>query len=598
MALNDVNMPLAATGLEAVWYHTLRHPEIGLSDEEARRFLVPPSHMPWQWMQNIENETEPPLPKEWIDSHTVLAKQILEREHSFGMMPIQQGFSGYVPRIFTEKFPDAVIRIRPDWCGWPGVAQLDPTDPLFRKFGKLFIEEQIRLFGGYGYYAADPFHESAPPKDIPVTEIRSYLNEVGTAVYETIQSADPDAVRVMQSWSIRKDIACAAPRGKVLIPDLDGKRRMTTAAFWKHDFLNGQLHNFGGRINLHGDITRLCRHPALTVSRLYPNTNLGTGLFMEGIIQNPVFYDALFDMWWRTEPVRKEEWIRDYAERRYGGSSEKVLKAWGLLLKGPYRPGTDGVEKSSIIAARPAVKAKKSGPTDGFSYYKPDLTLKAAKLLLEESDRLGDSDGYRFDIADLTRQNLSNLAWKVHLQMQKDFSRNDINSFEKHAEIFRHILLDTDRICNTRKEYRYSEWLSNAEKHSSSEAGKNYLKKNAALLVTAWGPEGDPEIYDYSWREWSGLIRYFYAERWKIFHRNILKKMKAGENYDESDLPQTYGREAWRANEIYDEIADFEEDFITHPPAALFSENREYEDEIETAKELMSKWQTLLDKML
>lgn len=154
--------------------------------------------------------------------------------------------------------------------------------------------------------------------------------------------------------------------------------------------------------------------------------------------------------------------------------------------------------------------------------------------------------------------------------MQKDFSRNDIDSFEKHAEIFRHILLDTDRICNTRKEYRYSEWLSNAEKHSSSEAGKNYLKKNAALPVTAWGPEGDPEIYDYSWREWSGLIRYFYAERWKIFHRNILKKMKAGENYDESDLPQTYGREAWRANEIYDEIADFEEDFITHPPAALF----------------------------
>ena len=38
MALNGINMPLAVTGVEAVWYKTLL--ELGFSDLEARSFLA------------------------------------------------------------------------------------------------------------------------------------------------------------------------------------------------------------------------------------------------------------------------------------------------------------------------------------------------------------------------------------------------------------------------------------------------------------------------------------------------------------------------------------------------------------------------------
>lgn len=38
-----------------------------------------------------------------------------------------------------------------------GTAQLDPTDPLFHEMGLAFLEEQDKLFGSYGVYAADPF---------------------------------------------------------------------------------------------------------------------------------------------------------------------------------------------------------------------------------------------------------------------------------------------------------------------------------------------------------------------------------------------------------------------------------------------------------
>jgi alpha-N-acetylglucosaminidase len=144
MALNGINMPLAPTGLEAVWYNTLL--KFGFTDAEAREFLVGPAFFAWQWMQNIEGHCGP-LPKSWIDSHEELGRQILARERELGMTPIQQGFSGHVPRRMKEKFPDAEMKQQPSWCGFPGVMQLDPLDPLFAKFGKAFLEEEIRLYG-------------------------------------------------------------------------------------------------------------------------------------------------------------------------------------------------------------------------------------------------------------------------------------------------------------------------------------------------------------------------------------------------------------------------------------------------------------------
>src|SRR5262249_10851127 len=76
MALHGMNMPLAITGQEAVWQNTLRH--YRMSDEETRDFLCGPAFFAWQYMANLEGYGGP-LPQSWIDSHTALARQILQR---------------------------------------------------------------------------------------------------------------------------------------------------------------------------------------------------------------------------------------------------------------------------------------------------------------------------------------------------------------------------------------------------------------------------------------------------------------------------------------------------------------------------------------
>lgn len=157
------------------------------------------------------------------------------------------------------------------WCGFDGTAQLDPTDPLFHEMGLAFLEEQDKLFGSYGVYAADPFHESAPPIDTP-----EYLTGVGQTIHKLFQTFDAGALWVMQAWSMREDIVKAVPKESLLILDLNGSKTAANGG-WGYPVIAGNLHNFGGRINMHGDLALLASNQYQKAKARYPNV-CGSGL--------------------------------------------------------------------------------------------------------------------------------------------------------------------------------------------------------------------------------------------------------------------------------------------------------------------------------
>lgn len=586
MAMNGINMPLSVVGLEAVWYNALLR--IGYSDEEARAFLVGPAYLAWQWMTNIESANGP-LPKSWIDRSAALGKKIIERELELGMQPIQQGFSGFVPRSFKTKFPTAKIGFGHDWCAYNATAQLDPLDPLFKEFGKIFLEEQDKLFGSHGYYAADPFHEGAPPqKDKP------YLNAVGKAIEEVIAGVDRKGHIVMQAWSIREEIATAIAKDKLLVLDLNGSRYQEKKGFWGYDFVVGNLHNFGGRINLHGDVPLLASNQYVVAKREFPNA-VGTGLFMEAIEQNPLYYDLAFEMPFRSEAIDPVVWVNNYLQRRYKSKdTQRLREIASILLRGPYRKGTNGTENSSIIAARPALNVKKSGPNAGFNIpYPPDSLAYAWKLLLLESNRLKASDGYRFDVMDIGRQVLSNLGQEMHKKAALAFAAKDSASFHVHSKRFLQLLLDVDALLSTRKDFSFDHWLSSAQQIATNQQEKDLYSYNASLLVTWWGGDKEPIIFDYSWREWSGLIKGYYYMRWKMFYDMLAVHLHDGTPYSEDGLKLVHGREALRANDFYDRLADAEEKWIKEAktPQTIVSGK-----EVEVAKTLWKKYEPLLSE--
>lgn len=585
MAMNSINMPLAVVGLEAVWYNTLL--KFNFSDQEARKFLAGPGHSAWQWMQNLQSYGGP-LPLSWIQSHANLGQRIIKRQLELGMQPIQQGFSGYIPREMKKKFPKAKIAFQKSWCGFDGAAQLDPTDSLFHVFGRAFLEEEKKLFGAHGVYASDPFHESKPPVNTP-----EYLSAVGKNIHHLLKSFDKDAQWVMQAWSLYEPIVKAVPKSDLIILDLKSKYCQKPTPFWGYKAIAGNLHNFGGRINLHGDLQLIASNQYVAASQKSSNV-FGSGLFMEAIEQNPVYYDLAFEMPLHAESVNVNDWLSEYATRRYGTESKPAQQAWKYLLKGPYGKGTNGTERSSIIAARPALDVKKSGPNRGLGFpYSPFLLLKAEKLLLSDSKRLKDSKPYRFDVVDVQRQLMSNLGQAIHAKVKESFENKDRASFILHSKRFLELLHDVDVLLRTREEFNFDKWLTNARNWGTTDEEKNLFEKDASALVTIWGngDNNDPRIFDYSWREWSGLIEGFYLKRWQMFYDAMLGYLDRGEEYKEKGLPLVYGRETFRANDIYNRMADWELEFVSTPRKARTPITEG--DEIIIAKRLFKKYSKL-----
>lgn len=111
--------------------------------------------------------------------------------------------------------------------------------------------------------------------------------------------------------------------------------------------------------------------------------------------------------------------------------------------------------------------------------------------------------------------------------------------------------------------------------------------------MTIWGADGDPLIFDYSWREWGGLIGKYYLKRWQKFYAMLAGCLKNGTSYTEDNLPMVYGREAFRANAFYSELGDWELEFVNTPHKVRMPVTEG--DEVEIVKALYSKYLKLAE---
>ncbi|MFI3238145.1 MAG: alpha-N-acetylglucosaminidase [Lachnospiraceae bacterium] len=570
MALNGVNLPLTCVGMEKVWYETLL--EFDFTDSEIREFLVGPSYLAWQLMTNIESFAGP-LPMSWIEKRYLLGKQILERLLEFGMQPIQQGFSGYVPTKLKEKIQNADIIIQPGWCGFKDTALLNPLDPLFHKFGTTLLQKQDALFGSYGFYATDPFHEN----ELPIDSVE-YLHDVSNAITTMFSAFDENYKWVLQSWSIRKDIINQAKKDKILILDIDGYRYERNDKFWGYEFLTGNLHNFAGRNVLHGDIRYLASNRYKILKDEGANI-AGVGLYMEGIEHNPLYYDLAFEMLTYPNRMDLDWWLEEYSIRRYGLRDEKLIKAMQILKNTVYMSGTNGTEKSTIICARPALHVKKVGPNDGFLFPYGDKRLLWAFEYIYTSKSV--SPGQFYDCIDILRQILSNQAYFAYQKVARAFLNQDLALLEESANVFYEYFDDLSELVSYNPNWRLKTFINQAKGCGDTEEEKELFAHNALRLITLWGDDEDPHIFDYCWKEWDGLIIEYYKKRWVMFIDVLKECLENDTEYDEVLLPKVWGREAFRANEFYEKLADFEVAFVNEKKIFHDKDNIKFTDYVD-----------------
>lgn len=536
MALNGINMPLAITGEEAIWQDVYR--QMGFNDKQLDEFFSGPAYFSWFWMGNID-AWGGPLPQHWMDTHRELQKKILERERSFGMTPVLSSFTGHVPPSFKDKFPSAKVK-KTNWgAGFPDVYILDPDDPMFEAIGKKYIEAQTAAFGTDHLYSADTFNENVPP-----TNDSTYLSGMSKKVFRSMAAADPKAVWVMQGWMFHynnkfwqpaqiKALLNAVSDNQMIVLDLYSDAHPVwnrTEAYYGKPWLWCMLQNFGGNISLFGRMRHVAADPAIALHDPESKNMMGIGLTPEGIEQNPALFELMLENVWRDTPIDADAWVVDYARRRYGQKNQSAADAWRILLNTVYSGGLTEGGPESIIVARPTLEKSIDRVLTHLDY-DPAKLYKAWALLVQAADSLKQSDGFQYDLVDVTRQVLANYAGPLQQKIASAWKNHNKEEFKRYSTAFLQLMDDMDDLLSTRQDFLLGKWINDARENGITEQEKNLYEFNARDIVTLWGDK-ESGLREYSNRQWAGLIKDFYKQRWELFFTQMNKAMDANTGFD------------------------------------------------------------------
>ena len=402
MALNGINMPLAITGQEAIWYKVWS--KLGLTDEEIRGYFTGPAHLPWHRMCNLDG-WQSPLPKEWLSSQAELQEQIVAREREFNMQPVLPAFAGHVPAALKRVYPNIKTSRVSEWGGFADQYRctfLNPMDSLYAIIQKEYLTEQTRLYGTNHIYGIDPFNEIDPP-----SWDTDSLGMMAKHIYESVAAVDPKAIWLQMTWLFYADIKhWTTPRIKSYLRSVPQDKLILLDYFceyteiWKQtDSYFGQpylwcyLGNFGGNSFLSGPVKLVSERLADALKNGGSNLK-GVGSTLEGIDLNQFMYEFVLDKAWNSGQTDKE-WFLKLADRRTGKVSPEARKAWEILADKVYiQPAQVG--QGTLTNARPCLKGNGHWTTKPTIEYQPKDLVEAWRLLLLVKDCQRDS--YEFDL--------------------------------------------------------------------------------------------------------------------------------------------------------------------------------------------------------
>jgi alpha-N-acetylglucosaminidase len=530
LALSGINAVLIERGTDTVLYRTFR--DLGYSDAGMRAWITQPAHQNWQLMGNLCCFGGP-ISAELLRKRAASAAAIVARLRELGITPVLPGFYGIVPQDFAKRYPGAHVIPQGKWAGFTRPDWLDPRDPLFARLAAVFYRQQRALFGDSTIYDMEVFQEGGDPGDVPVPA-------AARAVQDALLAAHPNASWMMLAWqgNPRQDLLAGVDRTHLLVIDIDHDRVPRNDR--QHDFqgapfLFGGIWEFGGRTTLGANVDNLTRRLQLLAQR---NANMaGTAVFTEGMGTNPFALDLFTEMAWRNAPVDVTDWSADYVQRRYGARDPHALAAWRVLASTAYDIRIDAVAfnserdaaQESLFNAQPSLSANRvSNWSPEAMRYDAAVFRRALPGLLQSKAR---SPGSAYDLVDVARQTLANESRTLLPRIKTAYEAKDRAEFEALTARWLKLMDLEDELLSTHRSFLVGTWLAQVRSWASTPAERARLSYDARSILTTWGDRQASEgamLHDYGNRDWAGLTRDYYRERWQLFFHSLDAQLRTG----------------------------------------------------------------------
>ncbi|KAF2684573.1 glycoside hydrolase family 89 protein [Lentithecium fluviatile CBS 122367] len=547
LALHGVNLPLAWVGFEKILLDVFQ--SINLTTAEIIPFFSGPAFQAWNRFGNIQGSWGGELPLQWIDSQFELQQKILTRMLELGMTPILPAFTGFVPRALLDVYPDATVVNGSQWEDFPveytNTTFLEPSDALFTELQNQVITKQIEYYGNITqFYTLDQYNENDP-----FSGDLEYLHNVTHGTWQSIKSANPAAVWVMQGWlfTSNKDfwtnerieayLSGVEEDEDMLVLDLFSESEpqwQRTNSYFGKPWIWNMLHNYGGNMGLYGQISNVTINPIEALAN--SSSLVGFGLTPEGQGGNEIMYKLLLDQAWQTTPIDTVAYFQDWVHTRYAGYNNTVPKelytAWELLRISAYNNTnlTSNAVPKAIFELAPNITrlTGRTGHHPTTVNYDPEDVVEAWRQMYQAATcdpNLWSHPAYTHDLVDVTRQVYSNafLASYTSLIATWSSSSNSTtpSSLVPHISTLTTLLTSLSTLLSTLPQFSLTPWLLSARALAPPHtpitpiAIADLYEYNARNQITQWGPGG--EINDYASKSWGGLVGDYYLPRWQAF---------------------------------------------------------------------------------
>ena len=589
MALQGVNLPVAPVGQEAIFRKV--YLSLGLSESEIESYFTGPAFLAWNRLGNIRTWAGPLTPH-WHTTQSALQAKILERMRQLGMAAVLPAFHGHVPDALAVKFPQADTSRLSSWGGFTpaggpahahgdccsAVMQLEPTSSLFAKIGEMFVRTMRTEWPAAA--ASHMYHPIVYEEEVPWTNNVSYLAAVSKAVYGAISAVDPEAVWLVQGWTLHNRPDFWKPpqakaflgEGRIVVLDLFAEGDpgwLKTQGWWGTPWIWCMLHDMGQNYGMYGKLDTITAAPLAAAKA--NATMVGQGMVPEGFEQNPNIYELFSEVAFEPAQIDPEGWSELYAHRRMHMPPPEAVSAWIQLYTSGVFNCKDEHENHNHDWAivRPRLFNDSSPDfSDGYqwsagswpsggdmtddenkSWYRTSGLVSAWQQLLSAGDVLDSQEPFKWDLVDITREVLGKLVLpQLVNRTSQAYLAGDVEGLQSAGAELLGLFDDLDEVLSSCDGWLLGPWLQDARLAAAGDdhAVADRWEYNARAQITLWGGT----INDYANKYWGGMIKGYYRTRWVAWLQMLTKCIGKESCYSDSLFSKVDDQltEAWVRN--------------------------------------------------